>query len=458
MGRKTTREKTRDFMQATVVVGMQWGDEAKGKIVDMLAKEHDYVVRFNGGDNAGHTIKHGEKVFKLHLVPCGVFYPEKVKVIANGVVVNPATLLKEMKEIEADGYSMKNLMLSESAHLIMPWHTVLDGIEESKGGIGTTKKGIGPAYSDKAARLTAVRAADLLLSEKELRAKVERIGKLKNSVISVMGGTKLDVAKICDETVAAAKALRPYICDTRFMLNDAILRGRRVLLEGAQGGLLDVDHGTYPYVTSSNMTTGGACTGTGIPPSRIGKVVGVAKAYTTRVGSGPFPTELTDALGEKIRQKGGEFGTTTGRPRRCGWLDLVVVRYTAMLNGTTELALIKLDVLDGMDEIKVCTAYEKDGGKTTQFPADINALAKMKPVYKSFKGWKQFDWKKAKTRADLPREMQEYLAFIEDELRIPIKYASYGPARDETLTLGLTKEMQEYRKLMEEEIGTPVEE
>ncbi len=427
-------ERIRDSMPTTVVVGMQWGDEAKGKIVDMLAQEHDYIVRFNGGDNAGHTIRHGEKTFKLHLVPSGVFYPEKTKVIANGVVVNPKTLLKELQEIEAAGYSMKNLAVSESAHLIMPWHIVLDGIEERSGGIGTTKKGIGPAYSDKAARVTAVRTADLLLDEKELRAKIERIGEVKNLIIGALGGERLDVAKIADETVAAAKAIRPYITDTRFLLNGALAKGKKVLLEGAQGGLLDVDHGTYPYVTSSNMTAGGACTGTGIPPSAINKVVGVAKAYTTRVGAGPFPTELTDALGEKIRQKGGEFGTTTGRPRRCGWLDLVVVRYSAMLNGTNELALIKLDVLDGMEELKVCVAYEAGNGKrTTDFPADINALAKMKPVYKAFRGWPVFDWKKAKAKKDLPKELQEYLSFVEKELKIPIRYVSYGPAREETI-------------------------
>ncbi len=445
-----------DAMPVTVVVGMQWGDEAKGKIVDMLARENDFIVRFNGGDNAGHTIKHGDKVFKLHLVPSGVFHPEKMKVIANGVVVNAETLLKEIKEIEAAGYPMKNLVISESAHLIMPWHIVLDGIEEKRNGIGTTKRGIGPAYSDKAARVTAIRVADLLLDDKELKAKIERIGSLKNSVIVAFGGEKLDVAKIASDFVAAAKAIRPYIRDTRFLLNDALANGKKVLLEGAQGGLLDVDHGTYPYVTSSNMTSGGACTGTGIPPSRIKRVVGVAKAYTTRVGSGPFPTELLDALGEKIRQKGGEFGTTTGRPRRCGWLDLVVLRYTAMLNGTTELALIKLDVLDGMDELKVCVGYESGKKETKDFPADINALAKMKPVYKTFKGWPVFDWKKAKRREDLPKEMQEYLAFVEKELKIPIRYASYGPAREETLVLGLSEEMKEARAFMEEEIGAEI--
>jgi adenylosuccinate synthase len=422
-------------MPATLVIGMQWGDEAKGKIVDVLAHDHDYVVRFNGGDNAGHTIKSGNVTFKLHLVPSGVMYPEKAKVIANGVVVNLKTLLAEMKEVEAAGYPLRNLAISESAHIIMPWHVVLDGIEDNRSGLGTTKKGIGPAYSDKAARVTAMRIADLLLDESELRAKIARIGEIKNSVIGALGGKAIDLSKVADETAGSANTLRPYIRDTRFLLNDALMKGKKILLEGAQGGLLDVDHGTYPYVTSSNMTAGGACTGTGIPPSKIERVVGVAKAYTTRVGAGPFPTELTDATGEKIRQKGAEFGTTTGRPRRCGWLDLVVLRYTAMLNGPDELALIKLDVLDGMEEVKVCTDYEIGGKRTKQFPSNIAVLEKAKPVYKSFKGWPAFDWKSVKDRKGLPKEMQEYLSFIEKESGVPIRFVSYGPAREETLLI-----------------------
>jgi adenylosuccinate synthase len=422
-------------MPTTLVLGMQWGDEAKGKIVDILAGENDFIVRFNGGDNAGHTIKSGKEIFKLHLVPSGIMYPEKMKVIANGVVVNLKTLIEEMQHVESRGYALKHLAISDSAHVIMPWHIILDGIEDKKGGIGTTKKGIGPAYSDKASRVTAIRIADLLLDDLELRAKIERVGGIKNAVIKALGGEQVDVAKVADEMIGYAKKIRPLIMDTRFLLNDALAKNKKILLEGAQGGLLDIDHGTYPYVTSSNMTAGGACTGTGIPPSKIERVVGVAKAYTTRVGSGPFPTELTDDLGEKIRQKGGEFGTTTGRARRCGWLDLVVMRYTCMLNDPDELALIKLDVLDGMDEIKVCVEYqnESDGKKTKQFPSDINQLAKMKPVYKVFKGWKSFDWTKVKTRKELPKEMLEYVAFIEKELSVPIKFISYGPAREETI-------------------------
>jgi len=414
---------------------MQWGDEAKGKIVDMLSEENDYIVRFNGGDNAGHTIKHGDRTFKLHLVPSGVFHPEKTKVIANGVVVNPSTLLKEIKEVEGAGFSLKNLVISESSHIIMPWHIALDGIEDRRGGLGTTRKGIGPVYSDKAARVTAIRAADMLLDEKDLREKIEKIGAVKNAVIAALGGERVDAAMATDDALAAAKKLKQYIRDTRFLLNEAAAGGKNLLLEGAQGCLLDVDHGTYPYVTSSNMTVAGACSGTGIAPSKIDRVVGVSKAYTTRVGAGPFPTELLDETGEKIRQKGGEFGTTTGRPRRCGWLDLVVLRYTSMLNNPNELALIKLDVLDGMKQILVCTDYEINGKNTKQFPADINVLGKAKPVYRTFKGWKQFDWAACKTRDDLPKEMREYISFIETELSVPIKFVSYGPDRSETLIL-----------------------
>ena len=422
-------------MGATLVVGMQWGDEAKGKIVDMLAQDHDYVVRFNGGANAGHTIKHGDVVFKLNLLPSGVFYPEKIKVVGNGVVADPRKLIKEIADIESKGFSLRNLVISDSAHLVMPWHITLDGIEDKRGGIGTTKRGIGPAYADKASRVSALRVGDLLLPEKELAQIIGRIGNLKNTVIVSLGGEKLDLVAIAKETAADAKILRKYIAETRFLLNDALAKGKKILLEGAQGSLLDIDHGTYPFVSSSSITAGGACTGTGIPPKKISNIIGVTKAYATRVGSGPFPTELTDATGEKIRQKGAEFGTTTGRPRRCGWLDLVALHYTCMINGPDSLAMMKADVLDGLDELNVCTEYEVDGKRTKQFPVDITKLQGVKPVYKSFKGWKAFDWKSAKGRKDLPKELQDYLAFIEKEIGTPIKYLSYGPARNETLVL-----------------------
>jgi adenylosuccinate synthase len=420
-------------MGATVVLGMQWGDEAKGKIVDILAAEHEFIVRFNGGDNAGHTIKSGEEVFKLHLIPSGVFHPEKMKVIGNGVVVNPKTLLKEIKEVESKGYPLDNFVLSDCAHIIMPWHIALDGIHDKKGGIGTTKRGIGPAYSDKASRVTAIRAADFLLNESELKEKVQRIGNLKNSVIAALGGEKLDIDAIAQETFEQAQILKNYIKDTRFILNNAIDEERKVLLEGAQGALLDVDHGTYPFVSSSSIAVGGACTGTGIPPKKIGNTFGVTKAYTTRVGAGPFPTELEDETGERIREAGAEFGTTTGRPRRCGWLDLVVLKYTSMINGPDSLAIMKLDVLDGLEELQVCTSYEIEGEETNEFPADLKILKKAKPVYKTLKGWDKFEWSAAKTREDLPRELQDYLKFIEENIGIPVSIVSFGPAREETL-------------------------
>jgi adenylosuccinate synthase len=441
-------------MGATVVLGMQWGDEAKGKIVDMLAAEHDFIVRFNGGSNAGHTIKSGKEVFKLHLIPSGVFHPEKMKVIGNGVVVSPKTLLKEIKEVESRGYPLDNLIVSDSAHVVMPWHIVLDGIEDKKGGIGTTKRGIGPCYSDRAARVTAIRGADFLLSENNLKEKIHRIGNLKNSVIVALGGEKLDIEAIAQETVEQAAILRKYVRDTRFVLNRAVSENKKVLLEGAQGALLDIDHGTYPFVSSSSITVGGACTGTGVPPKRLGQVIGVTKAYTTRVGSGPFPTELENETGEKIREAGAEFGTTTGRPRRCGWLDLVILKYTSMINGPDSLAIMKLDVLDGLEELKVCTHYEINQSdrnsvttskiesdqignvkETDEFPANLSRLQDAKPIYKTLKGWGKFDWSAAKKREDLPKELQDYLKFIEDKIGVPVSIVSFGPAREETLTI-----------------------
>jgi adenylosuccinate synthase len=422
-------------MPSTLIVGMQWGDEAKGKIVDLLAQEHDYIVRFNGGDNAGHTIRSGDIEFKLHLIPSGVFHPEKVKVIGNGVVVNPKTLIREIKDVESRGYSLENLIISDCAHLIMPWHIVLDGIDDKKGGIGTTKRGIGPAYSDKATRVSAIRVADLLLSEEELKEKVHRIGNLKNSIIVALGGEKLDIDAISQDIIEEAKLIQKYIKDTRFVLNNALAQNNKVLLEGAQGALLDIDHGTYPFVSSSSISAGGACTGSGIPPKKIDKTIAVTKAYTTRVGSGPFPTELTEEVGEKIRQKGAEFGTTTGRARRCGWLDLVIMRYTSMINGPDSIAMMKLDVLDGLAELKICTAYEIDGKETNEFSPILSRLEQAKPVYKTFPGWPEFDWDKAKSRDDLPKELQDYLKFIEDELNVPVEIVSFGPAREETLKL-----------------------
>jgi len=414
-------------MTVDAVIGLQWGDEAKGKLVDLLAKDYDYIVRFNGGDNAGHTIKVGDKKFGLHLIPSGIFYPDKAKVIGNGVVINPETLMNEIKEVEEAGYSLENLFISGSAHLIMPWHKVMDGIEAEKK-IGTTKRGIGPAYADKASRVTAIRVYDLQYEDK-LKKKIEFIAGVKEKVIGAYGVEhKFNVDEIHSNLMEFKEKIKNRIVSTSFLLNEA--EGKNILLEGAQGTLLDVDHGTYPYLTSSNIVVGNAATGTGLPPKKIEKVIGVAKAYTTRVGTGPFPTELEDKDGEKLRGQGHEFGTTTGRPRRCGWLDLVILRYTAMINGVDEIALTKIDVLNGFDELKVCIAYEVDGKETKQFPQDLEKLEKAKPVYKTLKG---FDMKEEDWKGNLSSEAKEYLEFVEKELGVKVSILSFGPERDQTV-------------------------
>lgn len=424
-------------MTTTVVVGCQWGDEGKGKIIDLLAENYDYIVRYNGGNNAGHTIKVGDKKFGLHLIPSGIFHPEKYKVIGNGVVIDPEVLLKEIKEVEDAGYSLKNLIISDRAHLILPWHKELDGASVAKS-IGTTKRGIGPTYSDKTSRNTAIRIIDLF-DEEKLKQKLEEIARLKEKILSVYR-TDIDFSEqdIFDELKQFREKILPYIKNTSYLLNEAIDSGKGVLLEGAQGALLDIDHGTYPYVTSSNVISGSACTGAGVPPKRIDKIIGISKAYTTRVGAGPFPTELEDETGDKLRKQGNEFGTTTGRPRRCGWLDLLVLKYTCMLNGVTELVLTKVDVLEEFEELKVCTSYELNGKKTDKFPSSIKDLETVKPIYESLKGWEkltQDDWKKIKQSKELPKEIQDYINFISKYLGVKISTVSFGPERDETLFL-----------------------
>ena len=419
-------------MTVTLILGLQWGDEGKGKIVDLLAGDYDYIVRFNGGDNAGHTVKKGDEEFKLHLVPSGVFYPEKMKVIANGTVVNLDTLVGEMEEAEKRGYHMKNLILSSCAHIILPWHRMMDGGLDKVGKIGTTKKGIGPAYSDKASRTFALRAGDLLLPEDELKKKMALIASHKKKIFKALELPEFDEAAITAKTIENAKKVRSHIADTQALLNNALDGGKSMLFEGAHGSLLDIDHGTFPYVTSSNTISGGGCTGAGIPPQSIRRVIGIAKAYTTRVGEGPFPTELDDAVGEKLREKGHEFGTTTGRPRRCGWLDLVLLKYTCMINGVTDIAFTKLDVLDGLEELKVCTAYELDGKRITDFPPDSHRLSRVKPVYESLPGWEE-DISGAKKREDLPEAAKSYLDFVEKKLSVPLKIISVGPKREETI-------------------------
>jgi adenylosuccinate synthase len=419
-------------MPVTLILGLQWGDEGKGKIVDLLARDYEYIVRFNGGDNAGHTVKKGAEEFKLHLVPSGVFYPEKTKVIGNGVVANPETLVSEIRTVESRGYSMKKLFVSSDAHIILPWHKIMDGALEATGKIGTTKKGIGPAYSDKASRTYSIRACDLLLPEHELKEKLLRIAAHKKKLFSALGFPDFEAESVVSGLMESAKSIRPHIADTQFILNEAIAKKKSILLEGAQGALLDIDHGTFPYVTSSNTTSGAGCTGTGIPPQKISGVVGIAKAYTTRVGEGPFPTELTDSMGEGIRKVGAEFGTTTGRPRRCGWLDLVVLRYTCMINGVTEIALTKLDVLSDIKELKVAVAYEIDGKKTENFPLDPPRLAKAVPIYETLPGWAG-DITACKSLADLPKNARKYVEYIEKKLGTRVSIVSVGPKREETI-------------------------
>jgi adenylosuccinate synthase len=339
-----------------------------------------------------------------------------------------------MEEAEKRGYPMKNLVISSDAHIILPWHSIMDGSLEATGKIGTTKKGIGPAYSDKASRTFALRACDLLLPEADLKRKIEKIAGHKKKVFRALGFPDFDVSEVTSAVLKNAAKLRLHITDTQFILNQAIAQKKSILLEGAQGALLDIDHGTFPFVTSSNTTSGAACTGTGIPPQKISRVIGIAKAYTTRVGEGPFPTELSDEAGERIRKVGHEFGTTTGRPRRCGWLDLVVLRYTCMINGVADIALTKLDVLGGMKELKVCTSYEIDAKRTTDFPLDPVRLAKARPAYATLPGW-EGDISGCRKLSELPSEAKDYVAYVEKKLAVPIKIVSVGPKRDETIII-----------------------
>ena len=424
-------------MPVSIVIGAQWGDEGKGKVVDLLAPSMDIVARYQGGANAGHTIKWGDEEFVLHLIPSGIFHDGTDCVIGNGVVIDPVALMEEIGQVEALGYTVEGrLHISHNAHLIMPYHKALDEARErwrDAGAIGTTGRGIGPAYVDKFAR-SGIRVVDLL-DRDVLREKLTAAIEEKNTILeSVYGGEGLDVDRIVEEYVEFDRAIDPYVTDTAALLQDALDDGKRVLAEGAQGALLDVDHGTYPYVTSSHPTAGGCCTGLGVPPTAVDRVIGIVKAYSTRVGNGPFPTELLDATGEQLRATGAEFGATTGRPRRCGWLDLVALRYTARLNGFTELAVTKLDVLAGLDELKVCTAYRLDGKTTTRFPTDLRTLERAEPIYETVPGF-EGDLGSARDLDDLPGAARDYLTFVSDRIGVPIQVVSTGPKREETLVL-----------------------
>lgn len=419
-------------MTITLVIGTQWGDEGKGKVVDYYSKNVDYVVRFQGGNNAGHTIKVGEEIYKLHLVPSGVIQG-KTGVIGNGVVIDPEILLKEIDELTQKGKKPK-LLISDRANIIMPYHKILDGAEEEFLGdnkIGTTKRGIGPCYSDKAAR-NGIRAIDLTRKE-TLQRLLNRILPLKQKLLDVYNiKTTLDVKEILETYSGYGERLKEYITATHIELNNAIQKKKNILLEGAQGTMLDVDFGTYPYTTSSNTIAGGSTIGVGIGPGNINEIIGIVKAYTTRVGEGPFPTELLDKTGHHLQQVGHEFGTTTSRPRRCGWLDLVIIKHSAMLSGLTKLAITKLDVMTGLSQVYICTQYTFEGKRIDYFPPNIEDVAVCKPVYKEFKGWETID-PKITTFSELPKEAQVYLKFIEKETGVPIQLVSIGPGRTETI-------------------------
>lgn len=424
-------------MSSTVIIGAQWGDEGKGKLTDYYAERSDLVVRFQGGNNAGHTIKLDDEKFKLHLLPSGILRSDKKAVIGNGVVVDPKVLIKEIRELENKGIDTSNLVVSDRAAVIMPYHKAMDELEEKlKGDLkaGTTKKGIGPCYSDKVGRF-GIRVTDLY-NEEALKQKLETVVPMKNKIFEAFDeDNRWSVEELLEKYLNYGKELKEYVEDVSVLLDDAIESGKNVLFEGAQGSHLDIDHGVYPYVTSSNTTAGEASVGSGIGPLNLDNVIGIVKAYTSRVGTGPFPSELEDEIGKCIREKGNEYGTTTGRPRRVGWLDLVMVEYSKRINSFTELAITNLDVLAGLDEVKICTGYKHDGEKINRFPATIEKIYEFEPIYRTFSGWEEQDWDKiAEEGVDsLPKNMKEYLEFIEDTTDVPITHISIGPRRSQTI-------------------------
>ncbi|MDP4088274.1 MAG: adenylosuccinate synthase [Bacillota bacterium] len=426
-------------MSSFIVLGAQWGDEGKGKMTDFLAEGADVVVRFQGGNNAGHTVEVGDKQYKLHLIPSGILYGNKLNVIGNGVVLDPKAFFDELDYLEGLGVTVspENLIVSDRAQVIMPYHKVLDALKErarGKNDIGTTGKGIGPCYTDKVER-SGIRVCDLMHKEvfkEKLQANIEA----KNEYITkVLGGDALDFDSIYEEYNRLAERLRPYVEDISVKVYDAIKAGKKVLFEGAQGMLLDIDYGTYPYVTSSNTIAGGVCTGAGIGPTLISSAIGIAKAYTTRVGKGPFPTELNDETGEWIRTKGHEYGVTTGRARRCGWLDLVILKTTARVCGLTSFAVTKIDTLAGLEKIKVCVGYKFNGKVVDYFPASLEDLAACEPVYEEFDGWDD-SVADARSYEELPENAKLYLKRIEEFTGVKIAIISVGPRRDQTMVVG----------------------
>ncbi len=428
-------------MAVAVVIGAQWGDEGKGKIVDYYASKADFIARFCGGANAGHTIVVKGKKFKFNLIPSGALYPDKMNVIGNGCVVDPKRLLEEIDIVKKEGFA-PSLIVSGRAHVVMPYHFELDSAEEESKGMlaaGTTRRGIGPCYSDKAARF-GIRVADIL-SERTLSGRLTKLHELKVKQLAIYGkrftGT---YEQVLEQYLEYGKKLAPYVGDSTFALGRAVADKKNVLLEGAQGSMLDIDHGLYPYGTSSNTTAGGACTGTGIGPHAINEVVGVVKCYTSRVGSGPLPTELFDKIGDGIRDKGGEYGTVTKRPRRIGWLDLVTLRYSSWVNGFTGLAFTRLDTLAGFSELKICTHYELEGKQVEFMPQAPEEFSKCKPVYKQMKDWKDMGeagWRALakKGYTSLPKEAREYMEFVSKSLAVPIYVVGVGPGREDTIVL-----------------------
>ncbi|MCX4747505.1 adenylosuccinate synthase [Kitasatospora sp. NBC_01287] len=423
-------------MPALVLVGAQWGDEGKGKATDLLGGSVDYVVRYQGGNNAGHTVVIGDQKYALHLLPSGILSPNVVPVIGNGVVIDPGVLLSELEGLNERGIDTSKLLISGNAHLITPYHRTLDKVVErflGKRKIGTTGRGIGPAYADKINRI-GIRVQDLF-DESILQQKVEAALHDKNQIlVKLYNRRAMPADLVVQEYLGYAEQIRPFLADTTLVLDQALKADKVVLLEGGQGTLLDVDHGTYPFVTSSNPTSGGACTGAGIGPTKIDRVIGILKAYTTRVGSGPFPTELLDADGEALRRIGGERGVTTGRDRRCGWFDAVIARYATRVNGLTDFFLTKLDVLTGWEQIPVCVAYEIDGKRVEELPYNQSDFHHAKPIYENLPGWTE-DISKAQTFADLPKNAQAYVKALEEMSGAPISAIGVGPGRTETIQI-----------------------
>ncbi len=424
-------------MAAVVLIGAQWGDEGKGKITDFLAESADMVVRYQGGNNAGHTVVARGREFKLHLIPSGILYPEKTCVIGNGVVVDPAVLLEELAYLTERQVETGKLLISSNAQVIMPYHRLLDGLEEEARGeskIGTTKRGIGPCYMDKAARI-GIRVSDLLDPE-EFESKLRRNLQEKNILLTkVFNAKPLEFQPIYEEYLKYGEQLRPLVTDSSLAINQTLQAGQKVLFEGAQGTLLDLDHGTYPYVTSSHPIAGGACVGAGVGPTRINRVVGVAKAYTTRVGEGPFPTELLDETGEQIRATGHEFGTTTGRARRCGWFDAVIARYAVRVSGISDFAITKLDVLTGLEYVKICVGYRVGGEVLYEFPQSQKVFRQCEPVYEELPGWSE-ELSSVRRFEDLPMNAQNYIKRLEQLTEVPVTLVAVGPSREQTIVRG----------------------